>query len=295
MRHIAVMLLTILPLVSSAQKEELVYFSGRDASLVGVKSSTGRVVIPPKYGHLFSYEDEKITGNEILLLDPAEKTHDSMKYDYRMKVFDRKGSFMYCPYWVDNGPDYYVEGLRRFVEKGKMGAVDRKGKKLVAAKYNYLNPFYRGYALACLDCRFTRFNNDEEHCCGYAGSKYAVIDRSGKIVANIKGGSDIELTDSMLAALKLTNAYSPKEKSLIKSLEKVPEVQHFMRHNSDKFCLVIAEKPKNPNGLYLISFRMLKGASGDDLSFLVSGNGKTIFYLDRLGNEETLNEWRKGK
>jgi WG repeat protein len=285
----------VLPFALHAQTEELTYFSGKDPDLVGVRTSNGKVVIPPKYGHLFSYEDEKITGNEILLMDAAEKNHDSMKFDYRMKIFDRKGKFLYSPYWVDNGPDYYEEGVRRFVEKGKMGFVDRKGKKTVPAKYNYLEPYYRGYAIACLDCRYTRFTNNEEHCCGYTGSKYSIIDKDGKSVYSLKANKDFQLSDSLLTALKLVKPYNAKEKAIVKTIENIAEVKHYTRHNTGKFAVVIAERPKNATGFYLINFRTLNGDSGDELSFLINSSKKSIFYLDRLGNQETLKEWRKGK
>ncbi|MCD6012334.1 MAG: repeat-containing protein [Flavipsychrobacter sp.] len=275
------------------QKDDLYYFSAYDSTLFGVKTSTGKVIIPPIYGGHLANAGEKITDREILLIDKDAVT-DTMGYDYRYKIFDRNGNLLYVPYWYDNGADYYVEGLRRFVENGKMGFADHNGKKVIPAKYNMVEPFYRGNALVCLDCKYVHFNdNDDDHCCGYVGSRYTIINRTGAIVHELKEKLPYGLNDSILTALNLIQPAAATELSLTHTLEKIKEVQDLSKQNDGNICAVVAERPAEKNGYYLIVFRIKESYSFGDLSFLIKPDGKTILHLDNYGNIETLAAWRK--
>lgn len=57
------------------------------------------------------------------------------------------------PYIFDNGPDYFEEGLARFVDKGKMGFFDEALNIVIPAKYDFAFPFRKGVARAGTDCR----------------------------------------------------------------------------------------------------------------------------------------------
>ncbi len=288
------LLVLLLPFAALGQKEDLYYFSGKDSTLFGVKTSTGKIIIPPIYGSYLANAGEKVTGREILLIDKNADT-DPMGYDYRYKVFDRSGNLLYVPYWYDNGADYYAEGLRRFVENGKMGFADYNGKKIIPAEYNMIEPFYRGNALACLDCKYVRFNDDDEHCCGYAGTRYAIINRSGNIVHELKNKLPYGLSDSMLITLNLIQPTTTQEQSLIHTLEKLKEVRDLSKQNDGNICAVVAERPKGKNGYYLIVFRIKESYSFGDLCFLIKPDGKTILHLDSNGNIESLAAWRKNQ
>ncbi len=201
MKPYFVFLCLVMPCVAFCQKENLYYFSGKDKMTFGVKSSSGSIILPAAF-YLYTNEDgDKIEGSEITLWDTGRAGADSMGYNYRVKIFNRQGKFLYSPFWFDNGLDYYVAGLRRFVEHGKMGFVAKGGRRVIPAKYNFVSPFYKGYAVACLDCVYARVSNDEEHCCAYKGSKYAIINRKGVVVFHSK--TNIELDDSVLVRLKL--------------------------------------------------------------------------------------------
>ena len=113
---------------SRAQNDSLYYFYNKDSTQIGVKSSLGKIIIPPIYQNAFKKPGEKISSREILLFEKGGAL-DSMGFSYNSKIFDREGHFLYSSFWFDNGPDYYVEGLRRFVENGKMGFADRNGKR----------------------------------------------------------------------------------------------------------------------------------------------------------------------
>ncbi len=277
-----------IPFVSLGQKETLYYFTGKDTMTVGVKTSGGSIILPPAFYSFYYKGGDKVEDREIFLCDTNRYANDLMNYDYRMKVYDRNGKFLYCPFWFDNGPDYYKEGLRRFVENGKMGFVAPSGKKVIPAKYNFVDPFYRGYAVVCLDCIYMHLSDDEEHCCGYAGSKYAIIDRRGTIVYNSK--LDIMLNDSLLVALKLIHSYTQKEKSLIQALEKSQVYMEFVKKNQSMSSGDIVVWPRNEKCFYMVTFRELDYAYGDDLTFLITSDSKSIFFLDEHGDKRNLTQ-----
>jgi len=60
------------------------------------------------------------------------------------------------PYIFDNGPDYYEEGLARFVDNGKMGFHNEALHVVIPAVYDFVFPFENGTAQAGTNCTFHR-------------------------------------------------------------------------------------------------------------------------------------------
>ena len=58
------------------------------------------------------------------------------------------------PFLYDNGPDYYEEGLARFVDNGKMGFHNEALHIVVPAVYDFAFPFENGEAKAGMNCTF---------------------------------------------------------------------------------------------------------------------------------------------
>lgn len=58
------------------------------------------------------------------------------------------------PFIYDNGPDYFEEGLARFVSKGKMGFHDQALNIQIPARYDFAFPFVDGIAKVGMDCEF---------------------------------------------------------------------------------------------------------------------------------------------
>jgi len=56
-------------------------------------------------------------------------------------------------YIFDNGPDYVVEWVSRFVEKGKIGFVNEKQEKVIPAQFDRASPFENGKAEVCNGCK----------------------------------------------------------------------------------------------------------------------------------------------
>ncbi len=273
MRIIISFLALLFSFICFGQNEALYYFAGRD-SCIGVKTANGKVVIPAIYECFTGRPGEKVNSEKFCLFDKNAGYDSNMSYSYRFKFFDRKGNYLYSPYIFDNGPDYFVEGLTRFVENGKMGFADRFGKKVIPAKYNYIEPFYCGYALVCYDCRYTRFSSDDEHCCGYAGIRYGIMNRAGAIVYELSQNTIPHLSDSFISALKLKIACNKKEQLLIIKLQSTKEIATYWGYNTNDFLATIVERPKTQGSFYLIAFEPVNGPFESELCFLISDDGK---------------------
>ena len=66
---------------------------------------------------------------------------------------NEKGKAVLRPFIYDNGPDYFEEGLARFVAKGKMGFHDQSLKIWIPARYDFAFPFVDGKAKVGMDCK----------------------------------------------------------------------------------------------------------------------------------------------
>ena len=292
MRDILFIFALLLSFISFGQKEVLYYFAGKD-SCISVKTAKGKVVIPAIYECYTGRPGEKVIGEKFLLFDKNAGDDSTMSYSCRFKFFDRKGNYLYSPFFFDNGPDYFVEGLTRFVKNGKMGFADRFGKKVIHASYNYVDPFYCGYALVCFDCSYTRFSIDDEHCCGYAGTRYGIMNRAWAIVYEFSQNTAPHLCDSLLSALNLTTAYTNKEQSLIKVLQGTTEIAIYWGYHPNDFLAAIIESPKNQGGFYMIAFESISGTYESEFCFLISDDGKKIFHINSIdGGQESLAKWR---
>ncbi|ULH08633.1 WG repeat-containing protein [Alcaligenes faecalis] len=67
---------------------------------------------------------------------------------------NERGEAVLRPFIYDNGPDYFEEGLARFVAKGKMGFHDQSLKIWIPARYDFAFPFVDGKAKVGMDCKF---------------------------------------------------------------------------------------------------------------------------------------------
>ncbi len=273
--------------------EELYYFCGKDSSTGGVKTKAGRVIIPAIYRMSPMMCGARVDGHEIVLGDTSFIV-DPVHHKYFEKVFDREGIFLYVPFFFDNGADYYEEGLRRFAENGKIGFADRFGQKVIAAKYSFATPFNFGYAVACLDCKYTRTRADAEHCCAYTGTSFAIIDRSGKELYRLAGKEYPEINDSLLRALKLLPVLTDEEQMLFGILKQLPEVKEQLASivsDSVRIYAVVAELPSARSPYYLFVLRFLP-YQAVEAPFLVSPDGRTIKRLNLHCDEAVVEQSR---
>ena len=88
------------------------------------------------------------------------------------------GSVLLRPLIVDNGPDYFSDGLARFLEKGKVGFFGEDGKPAIPASFDYATPFSEGLASFCAGCT----QEPEGEHTRVAGGKWGYIDAKGAVV-----------------------------------------------------------------------------------------------------------------
>jgi hypothetical protein len=95
-------------------------------------------------------------------------------------MVDQKGKEVLRPFLYDNGPDYFVEGLARYVDGKKlMGFFDRTGRIAIKAQYEFAWPFEKGKATVGRAISYD--TTSDEHTIVNAG-EMAEIDMQGKIV-----------------------------------------------------------------------------------------------------------------
>jgi hypothetical protein len=78
----------------------------------------------------------------------------------------------------DNGPDYPSQGMRRYVDKGKMGFVDLQCRIVIRATWDFVEAFDGGTARVCVGCTFVP---DGEHM-RIEGGSWSAIDPTGREV-----------------------------------------------------------------------------------------------------------------
>jgi hypothetical protein len=85
---------------------------------------------------------------------------------------------------MDNGPDYFEDGLARSRVGGKIGYIDRKLNLVIPATYDGAYPFRDGVAVVCTACtiEYDRTVTEGERS-WYAGGQWGRIDRRGRVVS----------------------------------------------------------------------------------------------------------------
>ena len=85
---------------------------------------------------------------------------------------------------MDNGPDYFEDGLARSRIGGKVGYIDRKLNLVIPATYDGAYPFKDGVAVVCTACTYVSDSTATEGERGwYEGGQWGRIDRSGRVVS----------------------------------------------------------------------------------------------------------------
>ena len=94
----------------------------------------------------------------------------------------------------DNWADSFSGGLVRTVVNEKYGFANRKGKIVIAPKYDWASPFERGYAEVCMGCREICANpggmgaNSDVGCDHHVmtGGEWFRINKTGRVVATVR-------------------------------------------------------------------------------------------------------------
>lgn len=133
----------------------------------GYRDNSGNVVISPRFELAHKFSPEGIAA-----------VVDEKGWAY----IDRAGHIAVRPLVVDNGPDYFREGLARFSRDGKVGFFDRHGKVVIHPLYAHAEPFFEGRAAVCEGC--TAIEEGEHRA--VRGGKWGFIDRAGRLVIPLR-------------------------------------------------------------------------------------------------------------
>jgi hypothetical protein len=101
-------------------------------------------------------------------------------YQSRWVAINRKQKVLYEVFNYDNGPDYLSEGLHRFIENGKMGFANERGKKVIPANYDFVYPFSEGEAEFCNQCVSVKMGEHSSH--DRTKGIWGRINKKGKIL-----------------------------------------------------------------------------------------------------------------
>ena len=106
---------------------------------------------------------------------------DTRKYQW---YYVRRGVIPVAVETIDNGPDYFEDGLARSPVGGKIGYIDRKLNLVIPAMYDGAYPFKDGVAVVCTACTYVSDPTATEgERGGYQGGQWGRIDRRGRVVS----------------------------------------------------------------------------------------------------------------
>ena len=134
--------------------------------LWGYVNESGRFVIEPTY---------------LMAMDFTEGGIAAVVDKEGWVYINQRGEHLIRPFIYDNGPDYFHEGLARFIRGGKAGFFDIHGIVVIEAEYDFASPFSEGLAVVCMGCRLREAG---EHF-AVEGGRYGFIDRKGSLVIPI--------------------------------------------------------------------------------------------------------------
>lgn len=143
MKKIVSIILLITSLFAQQKDDYLIRYE--DGSYFGYKNKEGKIIIPAKY---------------LVAEDIFYKT--AFVYEDGWKLIDRKENILLIPFIYDNGPDYVVEGVFRFVENKKMGFATPEGRIVIPAKFDFVTPFENKIAQYHIG-GYKEYTPDKEH------------------------------------------------------------------------------------------------------------------------------------
>jgi len=131
----------------------------------GYKNNMGQVMIKPVYHVVMQF-------NQYGLAAVAE--------DSGWLYITMNGNPLLKPFIIDNGPDYFNEGLTRFTHGDKIGFMDESGTVVIPATYDFVLPFSEGMAGFCIGCK--QVSDNEHH--RIVGGLWGFINKTGEIVVD---------------------------------------------------------------------------------------------------------------
>jgi len=160
-KFIYLIIYTYATFVTSTIRAELIAFEQNEKW--GYQNEQAQVIISPQF----------IMANDF------DQGIASVIDEQGWAFIDTQGKVIVRPFIFDNGPDYFIEGLSRFVQHGKMGFINEKYEIIIPAQFDFVRPFDKGMAAFCTDCQVVKF--DDEHRV-MRGGTWGYINKEGHIL-----------------------------------------------------------------------------------------------------------------
>ena len=146
-------------------------FCDAKTKLIGFKNKKGKILIQPQYKA--SYEFSKQGVADVLLTEDPKNWYK----------IDISGKRLIKSYLFDNGPDYYISGLSRYQDKGKIGFIDLNAQIVIPAQFDWASPFFFSIPVVCNHCVLEKAVPSDG--CSHPeinGGNWGIIDKKGKII-----------------------------------------------------------------------------------------------------------------
>jgi hypothetical protein len=274
-------------------------------SLIGVRNELGVILIKPRKLLYYGYHADEIRKpirEELIYLDAD--TNDNIEPNSCGVVYNRSGNLLFSPFFFDNGPDGFSEGLMRFVKKGKTGFVNRKGDVVIEAKYDYVDMFNYGLAAYCNGCVWKQKG---EHRF-VTGGQWGYINYKGDTIGimNYKKNEKDQVVDSA-KFLPYQFSYSQSEQKILDSFYRLPMISktHFVNNystldsNELQLHYEIVERPSAFYPYYQVmafEYTNMHGFYGSAYlgqCFFVDSTGRDFFVFDYYNKKIPLGKWLK--
>ncbi|NNF17901.1 MAG: WG repeat-containing protein [Gammaproteobacteria bacterium] len=82
----------------------------------------------------------------------------------------------------DNGADYFIEGMARTVQNGKIGYIDESLSVVIPPRWDFAFPFANGAAVVCVDCTLRAVGDGHKEV---VGGRWGMIDAQGSVTIPI--------------------------------------------------------------------------------------------------------------
>ncbi|MGX7685944.1 WG repeat-containing protein [Flectobacillus roseus] len=161
------------------QKNDVwIRYHDKAKNLYGYKDLKGKIKIPAKFSNFFTQADSFYN-----IISVKEETLHDYKTYYLLKNGKKVG--LDSLYILDYAVDCESEGKIRFQNKknDRIGFLDKNGKAVIPAIYNYATPFYNGVSRALINAKRTCWDEKEdtlncEHLAWKGGIKVLINDKN---------------------------------------------------------------------------------------------------------------------